>query len=177
MRVKTVIPPMNRARWAARTHKPTPLASPGSVRPAARQRHTPCCDPWERIANKDNPYAGLHRRSRASPTEGRASSRADRTAVGTPGSSAHAWRARHRSKSDAACHRTHRTGRSADRRSAASAHANATSQHAAAVRFAAHATLTRSVRCATIRRSDFMYLLQSRRIFYRQIAVVPPRLY
>lgn len=59
----------------------------------------------------------------------------------------------------------------------ASTHANATSQYAAAVRFAAHATLTRLVRCATVRRGDFMYLLQSRRIFYRQFAVVTPRLY
>lgn len=180
MRGTTATPPMNRARWAARALKRGRHAHSsayGSAPLTAPRRHTPCCDPFERNANEDNHYAGHHRRSRASPAEARSPSRADRTAVGAADSSAHARRARHGSESGAACHRTHRTGWPADWRPAASTHANATSQYAAAVRFAAHATLTRLVRCATVRRGDFMYLLQSRRIFYRQFAVVTPRLY
>jgi len=133
-------------------------------------RHNPCCHHNNHKA-KDNEHAGLRRRDR--PPKTRSPSRADRTTITIAVTKS--WRTRHDSRPQPNS-RPDRTGCAADRRPTPATHANATSQSAPAASTRTRATLTRSVRRTIVRHSDFMYLLQSRRIFYRQFAVATPTL-
>lgn len=198
MRARTAIPPTNHARSAAPTpdphsftrrlhHRQSPARAPGghpdgtglaALRWNAKRGHRHAAPAAAPAASRCR-FPAVRAVARPPARTGRASRRA-----AGPG------RTRHDPRPDTRSDRARGTGHAADRRSAAAANADAPSRRptrASAAMLMRSSTLTyycapdatkpalqRTV--APLRCSALLYLLQSRRIFYRQFTVSPPRL-
>lgn len=203
MRATTAIPPTNHAHSAARTPDPR-LVRTSSASPSIRPPGLPGGHPngtslaalrWN--AKRGHRHAApaaapvaLRCRFRAVQAVARSSARTGRAAHCTSHRAAGPGRTRHDPRPDTRSDRTRRTGHAADRRSAAAANANASGRRpsvgtaAMLIRPSMSApcraldgTTSRTARRHALGRCRaLLYLLQSRRMFYRQFTVSPPRL-
>ncbi|MGF6923075.1 hypothetical protein OKW28_007272 [Paraburkholderia sp. 40] len=198
MRATTAIPPTNHAHSAARTPDPRSFARhPRPQYPPARAsgRHpngtSLAALRWNaKRGHRHAAPAALRCRFRAVQAVARSSARTGRAAHCTSHRAAGPGRTRHDPRPDTRSDRTRRTGHAADRRSAAAANANASGRRPSVATTAMLIRRSMSAPCRALdgttsrtarrhalgRCRALLYLLQSRRMFYRQFTVSPPRL-